>query len=234
MNSSPILLYIETSGEICSVALSRRTELIREIVVKEPRAHARIIAPMVEEILNKSAISISDTDAIVVSEGPGSYTGLRVGVSVAKGLCFGSGKPLIAVGSLDLIAVTAAKNRSDIGSFHTIIPMIDARRMEVYTAVYSADAVRLSGIEAKIIDEASFKELLEKGKTLFCGDGAAKVQSILKHENAFFTGVDASAGGMLKPALDKYNRGEFQDVAYFEPFYLKDFVAGISKKGLLK
>jgi len=142
MKNSPVLLFIETSTEVCSVALSMGSELVSEVVVKEPKAHARLIAPMIESVLKESGIDISGTDAVVVSEGPGSYTGLRVGVSIAKGLCYGSGKPLIAVGSLDLLANIASKQYFQESSLYRIIPMIDARRMEVYSAVYDSNAVR--------------------------------------------------------------------------------------------
>lgn len=232
MKKSPVLLFIETSTEVCSVALSKGSELVNEIVVKEPKAHARLIAPMVESVLKKSGIDISATDAVVVSEGPGSYTGLRVGVSIAKGLCYGSGKPLIAVGSLDLLANIASKQYSQESSLYRIISMIDARRMEVYTAIYDRDAARISPVEAIIIDENSFRDTLDQGLTLFCGDGVEKVRGIVNHHNALFTDINASAGGMLAPALVKFHESKFEDVAYFEPFYLKDFVAGISKKSL--
>jgi tRNA threonylcarbamoyladenosine biosynthesis protein TsaB len=232
MKNSPVLLFIETSSEVCSVALSMGSELVSEVVVKEPKAHARLIAPMIESVLKESGIDISGTDAVVVSEGPGSYTGLRVGVSIAKGLCYGSGKPLIAVGSLDLLANIASKQYFQESSLYRIIPMIDARRMEVYSAVYDSNAVRKSPVVAVIVDENSFRDILDLGLSLFCGDGTEKVRGVINHPNALFTDINASAGGMLAPALVKFHESKFEDVAYFEPFYLKDFVAGISKKSL--
>ncbi len=235
MANSPVLLSIETSTELCSVAISQGTEVIKESVVNQPKAHAKILAPMIDEILKISGIPLEECDAVVVSSGPGSYTGLRVGVSTAKGLCYGAKKPLISVGSLDILANLAVieHNKNTDLIPRNIIAMIDARRMEVYSAIYSADGERLSAVEAVIIDEKSYHDTLESGLTLFCGDGALKVMDVIKHPNAQYMGINASAGGMVAPALIKFEEREFEDVAYFQPFYLKEFVAGISKKSII-
>ena len=233
-NSSPVFLLIETSTEVCSVALSRGNRLLNQKISREPKAHARVVAPMVQQVLQESGITLDGCSAVVVSEGPGSYTGLRVGVSLAKGLCFGSGLPMISVGSIELLAQLALeKGKEKYNYFDFIVPMLDARRMEVYCAVYDSEAKLLSEVEAKIIDQKSFSGYLEKGVTLFCGDGAKKVNEVINHPNAIFMELDALASGMIDVALKKYKKGEICDTAYFEPFYLKDFIAGTPKKGPL-
>ena len=212
--SLPQLLLIETSTEVCSVALSRGAEIVSERVIKEPKAHARIIGNFIEEVLKEASSSVAGCSAIVVSEGPGSYTGLRVGVSIAKGLCYGSGVPMIAVSSLELLARLCVE-------------------MEVYTCRFDRNCIPLSKTVALVLDENSFSEELSAGKVIFTGDGAKKAAEIIKHSNAIFRVIDASARGMAVPAFEKFNKKEFVDTAYFEPFYLKDFVAGISKRSLL-
>jgi tRNA threonylcarbamoyladenosine biosynthesis protein TsaB len=162
--------------------------------------------------------------------GPGSYTGLRVGVSTAKGLCFGSGKPLLAVGTLDTL-VAQAQMPDQAGDLKYIIPMVDARRMEVYTAVFE-NGEQTTQTAPAIIDENSFAEYLEKGPVLFIGDGAGKCADVIRHPNASFLQCHPTASAMLSPAVKAYKEKRFEDVAYFEPFYLKEFVATVSKKKL--
>jgi tRNA threonylcarbamoyladenosine biosynthesis protein TsaB len=169
-------------------------------------------------------------DAVAVSEGPGSYTGLRVGVSTAKGICFGAQKPLIAVNSLLSLARLVIDRNALPAPDCLIAPMIDARRMEVYTALFDAQGNRLSDITAEIIDEKSFAGTLAQQPVLFIGDGAEKCKKFLQHPNALFAEVTATAAGMLHPALDAFAQKKFVDVAYFEPFYLKDFVATTTRK----
>ncbi len=230
---SPLILHIETGTEVCSVALSRGTELLALKEDGNGRAHARLLAPFIEELLQEQQLSVAALDAVAVSEGPGSYTGLRVGVSTAKGLCYGAGKPLIAVGSLQSLASLVLSRALLPTSGACIVPMIDARRMEVYTAVFDADAVQQTAVSARIIDAGSFDALLDRQPVVFVGDGAEKCRELIVHPNAHFIPLAASAAGMVLPALDCYTRGAFVDVAYFEPFYLKDFVAVPSKKSLL-
>jgi len=233
-SSEPLLLYIETSTDVCSVALSLGSRLIDEKISREPRAHARVIAPMTEEILRESGYTAASCDAVVVSGGPGSYTGLRVGVSLAKGLCYGSGKPLISVGSIELLANIAFKRIvPEYPGTTTVIPAMDARRMEIYTAIYNADREMISPVKALVVEKESFTEILDKGVTLFCGDGAMKLQQVLEHPNARFIPLEALSNGMVDIALRKFTAGEFEDTAMYEPFYLKDFVAGVSKRGPL-
>ena len=224
MEYRPIILHLETGTAVCSVALSHGESLLSLRENTEGMLHAKLLAVFIDEILREQQINIHQLDAISVSEGPGSYTGLRVGVSTAKGLCFGAHKPLIAVSSLQSLAMLAI-NRQLLPAPETcIIPMIDARRMEVYTAQFNPKGEQLSAIEAKIIDEVSFVELLEKQPVLFIGDGAKKCQTVITHPQAHFVSLQASAAGMILPALKTFAQQQFVDTAYFEPFYLKDFV----------
>ena len=230
------IFSIETSTAVLSVALSEDRTVVCERVCTEPRRQAALTAPLVKEVLDAAGLRIKDCDAVCVSEGPGSYTGLRVGVSTAKGLAFGAGIPLLAVGTLDILAEEAVGAGHDViassdrPSF--VIPMIDARRMEVYTAVYNREGRRLTEIEAKVIGPDSFAEYLGEGPVLFIGDGALKCKDVISHPNARFAAASPLASHMVPLAHDAFEAGRFRDVAYFEPFYLKDFVATVSKKQL--
>lgn len=223
----PVILMMETSTEWCSVAISSGEKIIARRITETGKQHASLLAPFVDEALKEADLKASECDAVAVSEGPGSYTGLRVGVSTAKGLCFGAGIPLLAVGTLKVLAMQGA------GKADFIVPMIDARRMEVYCAVFTGDGTQKSDTEARILDASSFSDLLETGKVLFIGDGAAKFSQVCNHPNAIFEQCCPVADAMLLPALEEYKKKEFKDIAYFEPFYLKEFVAGISKKSVL-
>ena len=220
------ILLIETSTAVLSVALSENGTVVASRECHEPRLQASLTAPLVKEVLDSKGLAVRDCDAICVGKGPGSYTGLRVGVSTAKGLAFGAGLPLIAIGSLDILAQAA------IDGNHTVIPMIDARRMEVYTAVFSPAGEQLTPVEAKIIGQDSFADYLEKGPVLFIGDGALKCQDVITHPNASFKEAWPLASNMAPLAEAAYNEKRFEDLAYFEPFYLKDFVATVSRKKL--
>ncbi len=232
------LILIETSTALCSVALAENGEVVSYKESSAPKAHASLTAVFIDEILKERSLTLADCDAVCVSMGPGSYTGLRVGVSTAKGLCFGSGKPLLAVGTLDTLVAQAAdvilNSIQDLPAqaFTHIIPMIDARRMEVYTAVFTPDGQQLTETSPVIVDENSFQEYLEQGPVLFIGDGAGKCADVVKHPNASFIQYHPKASAMLRPALKAYKEKRFEDVAYFEPFYLKEFVATVSKKKL--
>ena len=221
------ILLIETSTALCSVALAQDGKITSYRESSAPKAHASLTAVFIQEMLAEHGLTLADCDAICVSKGPGSYTGLRVGVSTAKGLCFGSGKPLLAVGTLDTLVAQA----DEIGGIKYIIPMIDARRMEVYTAVFE-NGVQITETSPMIIDENSFTEYLEQGPCLFIGDGAGKCADVIKHTNAQFCQCWPKASSMLEPAMAAYKEKRFEDVAYFEPFYLKEFVATVSKKKL--
>lgn len=227
------ILLIETSTALCSAALAEDGAITAYKESSAPKAHASLTAVFIQEMLAERNMTLADCEAVCVSMGPGSYTGLRVGVSTAKGLCFGSGKPLLAVGTLDtLVAQAADAATSEEGSYSFIIPMIDARRMEVYTAVFAPDGTQITETAPAIIDENSFAEYLEQGPVLFIGDGAGKCADVIRHPNAHFCQCYPKASAMLEPALQAYKEKRFEDVAYFEPFYLKEFVATVSKKKL--
>ena len=227
-----IILLIETATDSCSVALSKGTDIIAEKYINQPKAHASTLAVYIDDILKENSLTIHDCAAVAVSKGPGSYTGLRVGVSCAKGLCYGAGKPLISVCTLATIAQLAIdEGMCSSNEPYTIVPMIDARRMEVYTANFNSKGEQLTPVEAKILDESSYAAELAAGPVLFTGNGAEKFKELVgNNPNAFFAPQEPHAAGMRVIAANKLEAGEFEDNAYFEPFYLKDFVAGKPKK----
>lgn len=187
--------------------------------------HSEKLHQFVNWALEGAEISLNELDAVCVSKGPGSYTGLRIGVSAAKGFCFGLDIPLIALNSLEILVQSQVDN-----GFDLIVPMIDARRMEVYTANFDGNGKMISDIEAKILDESSFKEFAGK-KIVFVGDAVEKGKAVLNLPNAeFIDAIHPSAKQMIGLAEEKFIQKEFEDVAYFEPFYLKEFVAGEKKK----
>ena len=226
------IVLIETSTALCSTALAENGAIISYRESSAPKAHASLTAVFIKEMLEERGLSPQDCDAFCVSMGPGSYTGLRVGVSTAKGLCFGSGKPLMAVGTLDTLVAQTREIPDLDGDLKYVIPMIDARRMEVYTAVFTPEGKQLTPTAPAIIDENSFAEQLEQGVCLFIGDGAGKCADVIRHPNAHFIQCNPKASAMLIPAINAYKEKRFEDVAYFEPFYLKEFVATVSKKKL--
>ena len=199
-----------------------------ERVCEEPRKQASLTAPLVKEVLDEAGLSARELDAVCVSSGPGSYTGLRVGVSTAKGVAFGAGIPLLSVGTLDILV----SGVSGEGAPQFIVPMIDARRMEVYTAVYSSEGERLTPVEAKVIGPDAFREYLEQGEVLFVGDGALKCREVIQSPAARFQEAHPLARHMAAAAQKAFEEEKFENLAYFEPFYLKDFVATVSKKNL--
>lgn len=220
------ILYLETSSKNCSVAISDNGKLLCvSEEVSDNYKQSESLHTFVEWALEGAGISIKEIQAVSLGKGPGSYTGLRIGASSAKGFCYGLKIPLVAVNSLEtMIEPFLAQN------YDYIIPMVDARRMEVYTAVYDGETGKeLSQTEAKILDETSFEEFKDK-KVLFVGDGAKKAQEILQLPNAEFNeSIYPSAQYLVKKTLEKIENKEFEDIAYFEPFYLKDF-HGVKKK----
>lgn len=217
-----LILCLETATTNCSVALSKNGVLV---ALKEDNSanysHAEKLHVFIEELLKENSIGVSDLDAIAVSKGPGSYTGLRIGVSTAKGLCFSLDLPLIAIPTLTSLA---AQVKLEDGM---IVPMLDARRMEVYSVILNASLGPVRETRAQILDEHSFGEYLEKAKLVFIGNGVEKFQSICTHPNAkFIEGKLPSAREMCELAEIKYKISDTEDVAYFEPYYLKDFIAG--------
>ena len=226
------LILIETSTSLCSAAIVENGEIVCQRLSDEPRAHASMTAPFVNDMLVERGLRVSDCDAVAVSKGPGSYTGLRVGVSTAKGLCFGAGIPLISVGTLDTLVWQAIGEGLVPEGCRYIIPMIDDRRMEVYTGVFTPDGKQVSPTVASVIDQDSFKDRLSEGPVLFIGDGAGKCRETIGHPLASFVQCCPKASGMRMPAMAAFKEGRFEDVAYFEPFYLKEFVTTVSKKKL--
>ncbi|SHL94654.1 tRNA (adenosine(37)-N6)-threonylcarbamoyltransferase complex dimerization subunit type 1 TsaB [Chryseobacterium polytrichastri] len=220
------ILYLETSSKNCSVAISDNGKLLCvSEEVSDNYKQSESLHTFAEWALEGAGISIKEIQAVSLGKGPGSYTGLRIGASSAKGFCYGLKIPLVAINSLEtMIEPFLAQN------YDYVIPMVDARRMEVYTAVYDGETGKeLSQTEAKILDETSFEEFKDK-KVLFVGDGAKKAQEILQLPNAEFNeSIYPSAQYLVKKTLEKIENKEFEDIAYFEPFYLKDF-HGVKKK----
>ena len=225
----PIILYIETGTEVCSVALAKGKQLLAIAESSEGMEHGRLLSPFIEKVLNQQKLTPNELDAVAVSEGPGSYTGLRIGVATAKGICYGAGKPLIAVNSLQSLAMLALDQNPEV---ELLCPMIDARRMEVYTTLLDIKGNFVSGIAAEIIDENSYVELLREKRIAFFGNGAEKCKPFVQSANALFLDIKHSASGMIPIATEKFATQDFVDTAYFEPFYLKDFVVTTSKKKL--
>lgn len=228
----PKILLIETSTSLCSVALAADGKAVVSRESAEPRAHAAMTAPFVKQVLAECGLCASDLDAVCVSAGPGSYTGLRVGVSTAKGICFAAGIPLLAVGTLEALVHQARAAQLLPADCRYVLPMIDARRMEVYTAVFSPDARKLTEVEPRIIDAQSFARERAEGPVLVIGDGAAKCSEVLAGPQVRFVQVCPHASALAVPALQAFEAGDFRDTAYFEPFYLKQFVATVSRKKL--
>ncbi len=226
-----LILQIETATQTCSVALAENGVLLNVIEKTDRNIHASNITLFIEELLKLSKKSIKDLDAIAVSMGPGSYTGLRIGVSTAKGLCYALDIPLIAINTLESMASGFKSKCFSVQPNTLFCPMIDARRMEVYCAIFNDNLESIIPTEAKIIDELSFKETLDNHMIYFFGDGAAKCEDVLGlHLNArVMDDYQNSAKDLTIPAFEKFNAKDFVDVAYFEPFYLKDFIAGKKK-----
>jgi len=216
------LLHLETSTKNCSVAFSKNGEILCLCEeYDEKYGHSEKLHQFVNWALEGAEIELKDIDGVCVSKGPGSFTGLRIGVSAAKGFCFGLDVPLLSLNSLEILAQTQINKDYDL-----IIPMIDARRMEVYTAVFDGKGNQISEIEAKVLDENSFAEFKDR-KVVFVGDGVEKSKAILQLPNADFPeGIHPSAKNMMNLAEEKFSHQDFEDVAYFEPFYLKEFRAG--------
>ena len=224
---NPTILYIETATDVCSVALSRGTEIIGLKEEAGGNNHAKNLLPFVDEVLKQSGVSMSEINGVAVSIGPGSYTGLRIGVSTAKGIAYTAGIPVMAISTLESIAQGAKQLWSETSTESVqIVPMIDARRMEVFTTRFDYDMQPLEDVSAKIVDENTFAKLLSEQKVLFCGNGMPKCRELLSaFPNACFIDAPISAKNMLPTALKKWQNNDFEDVAYFEPFYLKEYVA---------
>lgn len=232
-----LILCIETGTDICSVGIARDGELMSLRESDQGRDHAKQVAVFVDELLRETGVKPDELDAVAVGMGPGSYTGLRIGVSFAKGLCYGLNIPLLAVGSLEALTDVAIKDY-EAGIIQVegwdealLCPMVDARRMEVYTQIFNSRCESQSEVSAEIITEESFSQWRAKGKLVIFGNGAAKCQEMLP--DAIYIDVAPSARGLTRIAHQLFEAGKTVDIAYFEPFYLKDFVVIPSKKKLL-
>lgn len=216
-----LILNLETATTNCSVSLAKDGKVI---AIKENNSanysHAEQLHNYIKEVLKEASFSLQEIDAVAVSKGPGSYTGLRIGVSAAKGLCFSLDIPLVSIPTLESMA-----HQILVSQDHLIIPVLDARRMEVYSAVYDRDWKEIRATEAEIITEDSFKEYLDTHTVHVMGSGAEKCDGVIKHPNLVLdTNVVPSAREMARLAQKKFEASEFENVAYFEPYYLKDFV----------
>jgi len=227
-----LILHIETATNICSVAIAEDGLLRHYIETNEANVHSSMLTAFIERLFVENNSSIKDLKALAVSKGPGSYTGLRIGVSAAKGICYGLDIPLISVNTLQSLSAGFLKKHSiEHGDY--ICPMIDARRMEVYLAYFDYNNKMIKNVSAQIIDSDTFDEDLSKGKLHFFGNGSAKCEKLIQHKNAiFYHDFQLSAVDMIEIANEKYKKSDFEDTAYFEPYYLKDFIATKPKKML--
>jgi tRNA threonylcarbamoyladenosine biosynthesis protein TsaB len=228
------ILCIETSTEVCSVSIvdNGKVDDFREDLTGQN--HSKLLTVFVDELLKATHLVATDFDAVAVGQGPGSYTGLRIGVSAAKGICYGAGIPLIGLSPLETMASEVIQNAEKFGlqvqSNDLFIPMIDARRMEVYTAVYNAQGKEVRPVEAKIIEGDSFDDLISGSRLIVFGNGAAKCRQVLQSPRIhFIDGVFTSSRNMAALSQTKFAVNDFVDVAYFEPFYLKEFIATVPK-----
>lgn len=228
-----LILTLGTATKNCSVALSKDGIVLESVDFNEGNfSHSEKLHLFIEELCKKAGIKLNELDAIAVSKGPGSYTGLRIGVSAAKGLCFGLDIPLISIETLEVLCRTyLLENKTNPNDI--FITMLDARRMEVYTAVYNSEITKIKGTEALILEENSFDEFLTKAHCHFIGDGAEKSESLYSRENTSFSpSTYPAARAIVELVEQKYQNKQFEDVAYFEPYYLKDFVDGKKKKSV--
>lgn len=224
------ILSIDTATDICSVALGYDGELRDKMESAEDRSHAKLLTVLIQDILDKNGLQVSDLDAVAVSEGPGSYTGLRIGVSAAKGMCYVSKLPLIGISTLKTIAAGYLMN-NDISNETVLLPMLDARRMEIYYAEYDSLLNEKITATPLVVNEDSFKEYDTKNEVVFLGSGAQKCRNILSLKNAtYVTDVLNKAEFMIDIAEKSFRNKKFVDVAYFEPAYLKPFIATQPKK----
>ncbi len=225
-----LILSLETSVDTCSVALHQNDELLCTELISEPQAHATKLALLIESVMRKGNHTFADLSAVAITSGPGSYTGLRIGTSTAKGLCFALNIPLVAVNTLELLIYQASFHNPDKA---LLCAMIDARRMEVYSMLANADGVIMHETASEIIEPNSYQSLLEKHKILFFGNGAIKCKELIQHPNAYFVEDQIPRASSLgHMAYKKLKQQQVEDLVHFEPFYLKEFLAKQSSKPL--
>jgi tRNA threonylcarbamoyladenosine biosynthesis protein TsaB len=232
-----MIICLETATNLCSVALCDGAGVISLRESDELKSHAAQLTVYIEEILKENHLTAGDLDAVAVSKGPGSYTGLRIGVSVAKGIAYGATIPLIGIETTlaMMYGISVSRYFNEISDKDTLFcPMLDARRMEVYYAIYDSSGKKIKDISAEIINEESFSGFPESQKIIFLGDGALKCKEVINRKSAVFADdFKMSASHMLKPVNKAYNDKLFEDVAYFEPLYLKDFITSKPRKNIL-
>lgn len=231
-----MILCLETATHVCSVALCNQNGVITFSDNEEGRSHASLLTVFIDRILKEQGMKAADLDAVAVSKGPGSYTGLRIGVSAAKGIAYASSIPLIAVDTtLSMFHgfIDSAKSKYDFTDKDLFIPAIDARRMEIYYSVFDKNGKTVKGVSAEIMDQNSLNDLPGAARIFIFGDGAAKCRDVVKRKNIYYSEeFKVSATGMHIPAYESFNQRRFEDVAYFEPFYLKDFITSKQVKNL--
>jgi tRNA threonylcarbamoyladenosine biosynthesis protein TsaB len=231
-----MIICLETATNLCSVALCDENSVISLRESNESKSHASLLTVFIGEILKERSVRTGDLEAVAVSKGPGSYTGLRIGVSVAKGLAYASSIPLIGIETpfsmfRGLREKSTSHTETDMNTLYC--PMLDARRMEIYYAIYDAAGKTIKGISAEIINENSFRNIPESQKIIFFGDGAAKCKEVIKRTNVYFADdFRISASSMRTPVYQAIKVRNFEDVAYFEPYYLKDFITSIPRKNI--
>ena len=221
-----LILHIDTAVTTASVCISKDGALLAMAENINQKDHAEWLHPNIDRLLKENGIGINDLNAVAVSNGPGSYTGLRVGLASAKGFCFALNIPLITISTLEVMTIAALKSQSTnplVNQLTLFCPMIDARRIEVFTALYDKDLNIILTPHAKVIDETSFENELNDNQVLFFGNGSEKCKNLINHNNALFATVEHNASFMIEPAERKMNAKDFADLAYAEPFYIKDF-----------
>jgi len=226
----PLLLHIDTSTDFASIALTRGDHLLGMRNCQDQKQHGAFVQPAVLELMQAASLELKDLDAISVAEGPGSYTGLRVSMASAKGLAYALDKPLILVNTLKIMAQAAILEQATTHPNAIYCPLIDARRMEVFMAIYDHGLAQIQEPEARILDGDSFKDLLDQQPIVFSGTGAAKFQSLISHPNAIFSPVQHHAGHLAMLANQAFAQQAFANLAYAEPFYLKAFYSAPAKK----
>jgi tRNA threonylcarbamoyladenosine biosynthesis protein TsaB len=230
------ILCFESSTEVCSVAISKDGAVADLLEDRTGQNHSKLLTSFADELLKRNNLNATALDAVAVAQGPGSYTGLRIGVSAAKAICFAMSIPLIAVCPLEAMAnyVASTMPQFNFSSDDLFIPMIDARRMEVYTAIFNSKTQPVSEVQALVVDENSFSEKLSNHRCFFFGNGSSKCKGTIAHPNAIFIDeIITSAVNMAPVAYRKFEEKKFVDVAYFEPFYLKDFIATTPRNSVL-
>ena len=238
--TGPLILHIETATDICSAALSEGNRQLSLVESDQERSHATLLNAFIKQALKEGSKDFKELNGVAVSKGPGSYTGLRIGVSTAKGIAYALNIPLLATGTLENMAFGAIASTSGeemiakFGDHLLFCPMLDARRMEVYAGFYTKENSIFREVAADIIDTDTYLQILETHPVCFFGSGAEKCKALLEHPNAhFLEGIHPTASSMITPVLTKYSQKQFEDLAYFEPFYLKDFIATTPRKKVL-